>query len=236
MHRRLLALTASVVLLPLAGLSGQEQRPHQTGYLGAEVGVNISDLRIETSDEELESETETGFRAGAVFRWNFSELLGLQTGAAYAEKGATIRTGLVFAPEDVFVSLDYLEIPLLLNLSVPGSRSIGVRIYGGGSANFELNCESSVTQVGGEVRESCATPPAELGGLGLETTSPSLNLLFGAGLDLKTGFGVLTVDARYDRGLTDIVDTAPSLLKIKNESFQTTLGYQIPLPPGPSPK
>lgn len=216
-------VTLAALVLFTASAPGQERTGVLTGgtvIVGGQAGLNISDLSIEQAGEDLETESETGLRAGAVLGWNFSEVFGLQTGAAYSEKGAsTVPT----AGVERSVDLSYLEVPLVLNARIPTGRSpVTPRFYAGGSADLEQSCDVVETEGGEEFSEAC-----DEGGLQGGSESTSLNLLVGAGIDLQAGPGAITVDARYDHGITDIFDDPENTLEMKNRSFQFTVGYQF---------
>lgn len=57
-------------------------------HIGAEAGLNVSDLSIESDGDEAETSTQVGLRVGGVLRYDFSPVLGFQTGASFSQKGA----------------------------------------------------------------------------------------------------------------------------------------------------
>ena len=54
------------------------------------------------------------------------------------------------------------------------------------------------------------------------TNSIDVGLLFGAGVDVRLGPGMLSGDLRYDLGLTDVTEADWTL---KNRSIETLVGY-----------
>lgn len=220
MHRSLRslvsALVALVVLAPSAAGQGLD--------IGAEAGINVSDLTVEDDEGNTETETRTGLRVGAVLRWGFSPLLGLQTGGYYSEKGATA----VEAGTDLGIDLAYVEVPLLLTVSIPtGPSPLTPRLYAGPQVAFETSCELAGSSGPFSVSSSCEDAVDE--GIGLDPASTDLSVVLGGGLDLSAGPGALTVDARYDLGLSDI-NEFEGTEGLKNRAFSVSAGYLIGLP------
>jgi len=209
------ALAALLVLAPPAAGQGLE--------IGAEAGLNLADLSVEDDEGNTETETRTGLRVGAVMRWSFSSLLGLQAGGYYSEKGATA----VEAGTDLAIDLTYVEVPLLLTLSVPtGPSPLAPRVYAGPQIAFESSCDLEGTSGPVSVSTSCEQAAEE--GIGLDPAT-DVGLVFGGGLDVAAGPGAFTLDARYDLGLVDINDFEGTE-DLKTRTFSVSAGYLIGLP------
>lgn len=192
--------------------------------IGAEAGVNISDLSIE-DEGEFETESTTGLRVGGVLRVGLSEVFGLQSGLYYSQKGAeAVETGLDSTLE---LDLDYFEVPLFLTVAIPtGPSPITPRLYAGGQLGFESTCELTSSIQGSSATVSCDEE-------GLNTESTDVSVVFGGGLDFAAGPGKFTVDARYDHGLTDIFaedEGDADDLDETNKNIALSAGYLISLP------
>jgi len=195
----------------------------QDWHLGAEGGLNISDLDVE--GEELDS--ETGVRFGAVLRYAFAPegLIGIQTGVAYSQKGASETDGDL----DLAIELDYIEVPLLLTVNLPTASSVRPRLYAGPQVAFEASCTLTGTEGSISVDVDCDSD--EIEDLGFETESTDFSLLFGGGLDVEAGPGVLTLDGRYDLGLRNInASSGADQAEAKNRNVQIVAGYAVRLP------
>lgn len=193
--------------------------------LGVEAGLNVSDLSVDTEGEGTEFDAETGFRAGGVLRYDFAPVIGFQTGLSFSEKGATSDAETATSA----IELQYLEVPLLLQLNIPtGPAPVNPRLFAGGTVNFELACDLTASSAGVSVESECDSD--DLGEAALDTKSTDIGFLFGGGLDFPAGPGALTVDVRFDLGLSDINDVADSPTELKNRNFQATAGYLISLP------
>lgn len=194
----------------------------QAWYVGAEGGVNISSLDIENED----SDTETGVRIGGVLRYDFAPdgLIGIQTGVAYSQKGASQSD----VDGEVALELDYIEVPLLLAVNFPTNSSVRPRIYAGPQVAFEASC--NLTGTSGTVTVDVDCDTQELEDFGFNTKSTDFSLLFGGGLEVEAGPGVLTFDGRYDLGLTNINDSEGDDTDVKNRNIQLMAGYAFRLP------
>lgn len=217
-----------VVGLMLAGAAPVQG---QGFTVGGEAGLNISDLSVDP-DQGLDVESETGFTLGAVVGYDFAPegLFGVQSGLYFSQKGATISA--VGDDDEADVDLDYLEFPFLgvVNIPVHGAQ-VAPRLYAGGILGFELSCDLAITDVQDAVTTSgeCDAPGFDEDRL--ETNSVDFGLLFGGGIGFDTGPGRVTVDARFNLGLSDINDTPdPNPAEIENRTFQLLGGYRISLP------
>lgn len=146
----------------------------------------------------------------------------------YAQKGAdNLQTDLQQGTP-VQVSLEYVEVPVLLRVGLPfGGTRLSPYVSGGPVFGWQLDCtfESDV-QAG--VSDDCNQL---LGGEGqLEETLRDYEqgLMFGAGFafDVLPGFGAITLDARYSLGLTRLSedDDGPD---IQNRAFALLLGWRL---------
>lgn len=224
--RKIFSLIAASVLVLCLGvqpLGAQSLGLGADGFgLGIEAGLNVSDLSVDDGQGLGDFHAETGVRAGAVLRYGFGPVLGFQTGASFSQKGASAEQEIGTSQQ---IEIDYLEIPLLLQLNVPtGPAPVNPRLFAGGTVNIEVACDLTIV---GEA----AVAESECGGEEdvLDTNATDLGFLFGAGLDFPAGPGALTVDLRFDLGLSDINDVADSP-ELKNRNFQATAGYILIVP------
>lgn len=109
------------------------------------------------------------------------------------------------------------------------------RLYGGATVGMEIGCE--VEFEGPDVSETADCEETLDAAVAIvdpaftETKSLDLGLVLGAGLDLGRGPGRLSIDLRYNLGLTNINDLTPqageSEIQIKNRVLQVLVGYSI---------
>lgn len=198
--------------------------------IGVEAGLNVSDLSVDTDVDGTQFDAETGFRAGGVLRYDFAPVIGIQTGASYSQKGAAFSNDIGTSQE---IELEYVEVPLLLQLNIPtGPAPVNPRLFAGGTLNFEIACDQMVSSATVDGSGQCSAE--ELGDFAFDTKSTDIGFLFGGGLDFPAGPGALTVDVRFDLGLSDINDVAEDAVgdpaELKNRNFQATAGYVVSLP------
>lgn len=224
MSRFATVLAAVFVSLGLMAGSGPAQA--QGLALGAEAGATFADFDVSEGDADLGS--RTGFRVAGVLRYGFGGMWGVQTGVGYAQKGAEDESLPDFTST---FELAYIEIPAFLTLDIPtGPSPLNPRLFAGPQISFESSCEISGEGEGVSATVDCDAD--ELGETGIDTKSADFSLVFGGGLDFGLGGPLaLTLDGRYDLGLTDINDIeGAESVEIKNRTFAISGGVLLRLP------
>ena len=189
--------------------------------LGVEAGVNVADLDFENPSGDVpEVESRTGLRVGGVLHYAFARdgVLGFQTGLIYSQKGGEAVDG----SDRTTLETDYVEVPLLLTARIPtGEPGISPRLFAGAQLAFEGNCD-----LDDETRERICEDE------GIETKTTDFGLVFGGGLGWSAGPGVLTLDARYELGLTNLNDSEGFFdpgFEFRNRVWQLAAGYRFSL-------
>lgn len=159
------------------------------------VGMNIANV---TDDEDASNLIR--LVAGAEFEYGLSDMVSLSAGALYSMQGAEAGS------YNGKLKLNYLTVPLLANVYVlPGFA-------------VKLGLQPAV--------KLSAKATAEENGVKIEADVDGVK-----GFDLSVPVGIsyefnnIVLDARYNMGLTKIVDTE----KCKNSVFQLTVGYKLAL-------
>ena len=226
--RRLVSVLAVAVSLvaavpAFAGLIGI--------HPGFKVGLAVSNFDENISSaEELESRSKITF--GGSLRFDLGPFFSIQPELAYVPGGGkgtfVVDDGGTPTTVDGTLKMDYLEIPLLAKFRVPGAGSLVPNFYLAPTAavNLASKLDADLSALG--------IPPEE-GGVDIKDEVKTL--LFGgsvgAGFDMKAGKGIMTLDARYSRSLSDIFEGATSggsagvfgAADSKNSSLSVTLGY-----------
>jgi hypothetical protein len=188
--------------------------------VGFKGGLNLANWGGEDGSG---SDSKTGFAAGGVLDYDFSNVFALQFEVLYTQKGVKEESGGV---TDKF-KLNYIEVPVLAKFMIgvkPGAKAIP-HVFAGPSVAFEVGC--SVSEEGGGVSLS-----ADCSELGLSTNSVDVGAVFGAGVDILAGAkGRVTLDARYTLGLTNIIDEFLGFTNfdVKNQNISFMAGYTIVL-------
>lgn len=161
------------------------------------VGMNIANI----TDAD-DADARIGLAAGAEFEYGVTDMVGVSAGLIYSMQGAKTTVEGV----DCTMKLDYLNVPILANVYVAPGLAVKLGVQPG----FKLSAKAK----------------AEVSGASAETDLDDIK-----GFDLAIPVGVsyqyqnIVLDARYNWGVTKIVDDADS----KNSVFQITLGYKFSL-------
>ena len=202
------------IVLCLA-LCGATTATAQEAAFGVKGGINFSNLKFDGDSVDVNLDQRTGFVGGLFIVWPASGTLALQTEFLYSQKGATFdEEGL-----EEKVSLDYIDIPVLLRMSSRPAKA-SFHAIAGPSFGFKTRARSKSSFEGESHEED----------IGDEVETFDLGLVLGAGLD----FGRMTIDGRYTWGLTDIskesvddVQDPGDDVKVKNRVFTVMVGVRF---------
>lgn len=196
--------------------------------LGVEGGATSSDMSV--SDGSLDLDRTTGYRVAGVLRFGFAGPVGIQTGVGLAQKGAAVPTTGTGLQGDMDFNLSYVEVPLLLTASIPLPSPVSPRLFAGGQVGFESSCDmtTDISGVSGSV--DCSSD--QLGEAALATNGTTFDLVVGGGVDFSlAGPLTLTLDGRYDLGMSDISDVSDaSAASLRNRAMTVSAGVLLSLP------
>ncbi len=140
---------------------------------------------------------------GVTFSFWVNHNVTVEAEVLYARKGSETRTGIDFFNEgtevltDVSFGVNYIEVPVLGRWSLDPAKLISPTVHGGGYL--------------GSLADSFVTYQAVSGGLSQRESDDSIKtldygVLAGVGVDLNIDFHTLRLDARYSRGLANLID------------------------------
>lgn len=211
--RSIAALSMGMALLgrsPQAGTSAHAGGSSGTDWgIGLKGGVNSAKLERDPAETERE---RLGFNAGLMFVVGANRPVGISFEPTYVVKGSEFKLGKSFRHAD----LAYLELPLLLRLSMP----IGpfIRVYGMAGPDLAVNVN---VDLNGE---------SILAGNDIEPVDAVLDLGGGAGIALLRGVRWIG-DVRYSHGFDGFLveDTEPGQeWDIRNLKVSTGLLFSFP--------
>ncbi len=208
-HRiRVSAIMATALLLASAPLSAQNVL---TLHAGASIatfgGADVSG-----------ASSRTGVNIGASLTLPVTDVLGIQIGGAYAQKGATDRSESV----DATLAIDYIDVPVLLRIGIPSSSALSAHLLVGPAVSFQAKCSAKGTSQGTSVSVDCSQ-------FGADIKNIDFGAMGGLGIDIAASERLrLSFDLLYDLGLTTIDNTSPSA-DIKNRAFTIQAGLGFPL-------
>jgi hypothetical protein len=180
--------------------------------LGLESGLNIANVNL--TPASLSSSSRTGFMVGGFADIGVSRIFAIRPGVRYVTKGFSVSDNF---GQTLTHKLNYLEIPMLLKVSIP-LRQVKPYFLAGPTLGIQLSATGELTN-GVQV---------QTGDVGTSYETIDLGLFFGSGLefnvgsnaDIFSGFG-------YSLGLTNTSKT--NNLTIKNYGLQITGGVKFGL-------
>ena len=173
---------------------------HAVGSLTLQpkVGVNIASLT--KSDG---ADPRWGFVGGAEFEYQATDIFSLSAGLLYSMQGNKYKDG----GSTYTQKLDYLNIPILANVYM--TKGLAVKV--GLQPAINVNASEKTSAGNASVSRDFSAKDFELSiPIGLSYELPSTTLV---------------IDARYNWGVTKVVDDALP----KNSVFQITIGYKFDL-------
>ena len=228
MHRSRRSLALAVAGLLLGALPASAQR--STRAVGFQAGYASARLRTEGLDA---LQSRQGAFVGIYYRARVLSWLTLQPEVDFTIKGGEVPLGDVTSSiQSLSLDLGVLEIPLLAKVAPPYRReSIRPVVFGGASVGLEVGC--SRTLVGqGEVRSvdcndsetlTLGSDTLEVSPLGVP--SPDVSWVVGAGIQWERKDIGIGLEARYQRGLRQVLPDAGT--PIYNELWAIVLALTI---------
>jgi hypothetical protein len=203
-----LAVASALVLLlvglsPIASRAQVETLDVRFGVKAGVNGANMSgDYLTIVGDRSDLYETTTQRRArfalGGYAIIGFGQPVFLQTELLYVQKGTEVNVrGL--AAGTITLNSTYLEIPILARFEIPVDENVAgpsvlPYLFGGPTVGVKISADTDIEGPFREIR-----PFEELA----STTEFGLSL--GAGVEYGLDAGTVTLEARYQRGLTNVV-------------------------------
>jgi hypothetical protein len=182
--------------------------------IGIRGGLNYASF---SGDDAGDFERASVYNFGAFFKTPLTDVLGVQVGAGFAQRGAELT-------DDGAVqkfTLSYLEIPLLLTLSPPPVGRVGVTFSVGPALGFNTGCNAKVTGATGIIGldTECENDP-----INAEVKSFDVGAMVGLGVDINLTESVsLVLDGFYNYGFTKFDDSGVDD-DVKHRAFSLLIG------------
>jgi hypothetical protein len=199
------ALLALAVLV--AGATAQAQSPS----FGLKAGLNVANVTFD--DQEIfdlpgvDKQPRLGFVGGVTADVPFSSSFGLRAEVLYSQKGYAISSdpseietlsGGELEEGTLTAKIDYLEVPVLLNVMIPMQDGLEIGLQAGLAPAFKLSTGTGCS--GFDDTETCDDFDSDLDDE--EDGVKSFDL--GGALGLTVGAGPFAVDARYTMSIPTI--------------------------------
>jgi len=193
--------TTLLIALLIAGVSQLASAQAQFA-VGIKGGLNFANIDVSKS-AGANYENRTGYHAGA-FALIKLGFIGIQPELIFSKQGSTLKTN----TQNLDQNYDYINIPVMAKFYLP----LGLNLQAGPQFGFltKAQAENAITGKMDDIKDKAKSSDVAIG--------------LGAGWDLPFG---LTIDARYNLGLSKINDTSGTSGDVKNKVFQVAVGYKL---------
>ncbi len=176
--------------------------------IGLKGGLNLSKLDISQGVSNVDN--RTGFHGGAFVLVKLA-MIGIQPEVLFSKQGSSYKVNTT----NYEANYDYINVPVMLKFYLP----LGLNLQAGPQFGFLSSSELINTVTGVKDPQDAAK---------LFSQKSDMAVSLGLGWDLPFG---LTLDARYNIGLSDIKVTPSAnpadVVDFKNKVIQISLGYKI---------
>ena len=211
MKRPLVALaTVLSALLAAAPAAAQGLR------LGAEVGLTLS--TFSGGGAGGLDHHRSGFTAGVTAAYRIGEVVDVESGLLWIQKGAEGSIQGFEEPIEADVRLSYLQVPVLLRVTPFAGRAVRPSFSAGPVLSFETRCR---------MEHEPGTLAMLIGCEDDGRARADLGLRLGAGLAWRLGRAEVLLDGRYELGFRDL-DTVDAL-DTRHRGFTLTPRLSLPL-------
>jgi hypothetical protein len=193
---------------------------NRIGIIG---GLNLANLSIKGTGEDLNLSNLTAFGVGGVLDLALSQSVSLRFEPMYLQKGAQDEESSSGVNVETKVKLDYLEVPALFKIAF-GTGTTQPYLLAGPTMGFLLSAKTTLKASGQGVNIDEEEDIKEF----LKSTDFGLN--FGAGISFPAGNNAIFVEGRYGLGLTNINDDPDDPdTDVKTKGIQVMGGITFPL-------
>lgn len=206
-------LSAAVAVLGLVGAKAQMSM--ESIEVGARAGYNYSSLRGDTA-KDLDTKGRSGYHAGLFVEVPISERFSIQPEVVYSTQGAKWEG----ATGDVELKTQNINVPVLAKIYVADGFNVQVGPQVGFNTGADWDYDGKLIHLTDKIDDDALS-------------SVNFGAVVGAGYKMAEG---LTIDARYNFGLTNIFDEDNKSLTelnisddndFKNGVFSVGLGYSF---------
>ena len=193
------------IIIVLALVAGSVGAYAQAQFaVGIKGGPNFANLNV--SDPAATYKARTGWHAGGFVLMKFSKI-GIQPEILFSQQGSKIKV----SGSDLNANYSYLNIPVIVKLYTVA----GINLQAGPQFGFLTKAESDYNPITGQSYNSTQDVKSAY-------KKSDVSLALGVGWDLPFG---LTLDGRYNLGLSDMSDEAK--YETKNQVWQISVGYKL---------
>jgi hypothetical protein len=204
----LLRIKESVVLGALVGGLAAFATSAPAAAQGIGVGIKGGLVFSKFTTEVLKPDSRVGWQAGLFFGGGRESFVGVQTELNWLRKETDYHFSGTASGN---VTLDYLQIPVLLRLNAATQSKNGFALYVIGGPSFEAKIHASVTGFGNPSISATDFQNFDVG------------LMFGGGIEL----GRLIIEGRYSKGLLEVDKNFQAATDIRINHFAALIGIRF---------
>jgi hypothetical protein len=231
-----------VILVVALAVSSRSAASAQVGA-GITAGLNSSTI---TGPDTPELRSLTGMVLGSFVRYPRTGILTIQPEVLLSQKGAIEDinqlqlhgklayltgnseplTGRLSDVTTVAIDLSYLEIPILIRLSVPAGQSrFQTSVATGPAFAWEVRCRVSYWSHAEKSTTQCQESRRDSASYGAERRRLDTGWIFGGSLEIVTGTSAILIQGRYTLGLYSL-DTRSGGHDLRHRSSTFAIGYR----------
>jgi hypothetical protein len=158
--------------------------------IGIRAGVSFANV---FGGKIFDQKSRAGFCGGLFLTHSFSSIFAIQPEVLFVMKGSRHSEG--FGPNSLYevMSIEYMEIPLLVRVRLPVSKSFDAHLLAGPALDFNIRARVN-SVIGGRTEEESLD----------NINGVDYGVVAGAGLDIPVKVGKISLDIRYTFGLSSI--------------------------------
>lgn len=187
---------------------------------GIKGGITLANIKsVPETFEGYKWETKMGLAGGVFMEIGLPGRFSIQPEVLYVQKGAKITVSEGEITATLKANIDYIEIPLLLKYNLVSGGLTTPSVYVGPYFGFNTKAEFAISVTG---------QPEQKEDIKDDIKDTEFGVTFGLGLTQKLGVAKLTLDARYDLGISNIIEPTvevPSSIKTRTWLFMVGFAF-----------
>ena len=205
-NRFLSVATSGVIFLSASVFSQVTYRP------GVSVGLSIYNEKVTSVGTARSADPKTGVSVGAVFEIVMMNMVSIEPGIVYSQRGALLDFGGGVMGKD---NLSYLTIPVNAKIKIPATTVICPYILAGLNGGILISAAADSSDQSIDVKDAY--------------NSIDFGLDFGAGCELNLAKIVPYIEYVYYAGLANTWKDAPNGVSAKNNGSEIKAGLKYKL-------
>ncbi len=198
------------ILVAISGEAGADNRPQSRIHVGAKGGVSFATL---SGDPYTAYDARIGFSAGVFVSIPVARNVSIQPEILYRQKGAKTSGYCNDLPTNWTLKLDYVEVPVLLSVTMSTAGNVTPRLFLGPAVAFKASFRQ-------EAKNQNAAVSVDIRGI----RTQELCFVVGAGMDFPFSSGTLSIEACMTPSLKSIHENDLGA-DLKNIGYSLLLGF-----------